>query len=322
MTRVRRLAAIAILAAPAVFAVVLAQPAYAGTTTIIEIPSGEVHFVAGDGQANYVTVTKLSGPAHVYRFHDSYPITFHDVYPISAGVCTYPVPADQTTMDCDWGATIISVKTGDLDDTIDYRVSVSWQLESGTGNDIVHSGTGPGNVGNYTSAGPGNDLIYSGPGDEYIFGGTETDTVSYAGRFTPITASVTGGGGASGEDDAYDSIENITGGGGSDTLTGNGSANILDGGYATTPCLPHPLRGVAPPAPQAAPPCTSYSGNDFLDGGGGADTLVGRAGDDTLLGGAGFDSLDGGSGSDTCYTDADGGTKANCELPIFFPGPG
>jgi hypothetical protein len=44
----------------------------------------------------------------------------------------------------------------------------------------------------------------------------------------------------------------------------------------------------------------------------------GRAGDDVLSGGAGFDSLDGGSGSDWCYTDADGGTKTACELPIII----
>jgi len=41
------------------------------SVTVIEIPSGEVHFTAGDGQANVVTVSKLSGPAHVYRFSDT-----------------------------------------------------------------------------------------------------------------------------------------------------------------------------------------------------------------------------------------------------------
>ena len=51
-----------------------AAPAAAAPTIKIEIPSGEVHFTAGDGQANFVTVTKLSGLLHVYRFDDVHPI--------------------------------------------------------------------------------------------------------------------------------------------------------------------------------------------------------------------------------------------------------
>jgi len=312
MTRMRR--TLALLGGMVLGAFALPAVAYAAPVTVIQIPSGEVHFTAGDGQTNVVTVTKLTGPAHVYRFSDSYPITFDDIYPISAGACTYPNPADQKVIDCDWGASIINIKTGDLGDTINYRVSVSWQLEAGDGNDIIHTGTGSG-IGNYTTGGPGDDLIYSGPGDEYLYGGTGTDTVTYVGRWNPITAATTGGGGEAGEDDNYDSIENITGGGAGDTLTGNSSANVLDGGYATTPCLPHPLRSMVV---AAAPPCTSYSGNDTLTGGGGPDTLIGRAGDDVLSGGAGFDSLDGGSGTDWCYTDADGGTRTGCELPIII----
>jgi Ca2+-binding RTX toxin-like protein len=126
------------------------------------------------------------------------------------------------------------------------------------------------------------------------------------------------GGGSVGEDDAYQLIEHLTGGGAGDTLTGNDSANVLDGGYATTTCLPYPTVAAA----LALPPCTSYSGNDTLTGEGGADTIFGRSGDDLLVGGAGYDSLDGGSGTgDFCYVNADGGTKIGCELPLFVPPP-
>jgi Ca2+-binding RTX toxin-like protein len=302
---------------------VVATPAQAAVNTTIDIPSGEIHFVAGDDQANYVTVTKLAGPAHSYRFDDLFPITFNDIYPVSAGACTYPYPVDLTVMDCDHVATIINVKTGNLDDTINYRLSLSWQLESGSGNDIIRTGTGPGSTGYYTAAGEGDDTIYSGPGDEYIAGGLGTDTVSYAGRWTSVTASVAGGGGSADEDDGYLGIENLVGGGAADTLTGDGSPNVLDGGHATTPCLPHPVTARAEaPIANALPPCTSYSGNDVLAGGGGGDILFGRAGDDILAGGAGFDTLDGGSGTgDWCYLDADGGTKVNCEWPIIFVPP-
>src|SRR5688572_32454559 len=126
MGRMRRL--LALLGGAVIGFAAMPTAAHAAPVTVIEIPSGEVHFTAGDGQANFVTVTKLSGPAHVYRFSDTYPITFNDIYPISAGVCTYPYAGDQTVMDCDWAASIISVRTWDLDDTINYRVSVSWQL--------------------------------------------------------------------------------------------------------------------------------------------------------------------------------------------------
>jgi Ca2+-binding RTX toxin-like protein len=102
-------------------------------------------------------------------------------------------------MDCDFPAGIISVKTGDLNDTIRYNVSVSWQLEAGDGNDIIYTGTGAGSPGNYTTGGAGDDIIYSGPGDEHIAGGNGVDTVSYVGRWNPITASVSGGGGQAGE---------------------------------------------------------------------------------------------------------------------------
>jgi Ca2+-binding RTX toxin-like protein len=309
-------------------AVLVAGPAHAALTTTIEIPGAEIHFVAGDGQANHVQVTKLVGPANTYRFDDVHPIVFNDVYPVSAGACTYPNPADTTVIDCDHPASIISVRTLDLDDVIDYRPALSWQLEAGDGNDLIRTGAGPGSPGRYTTGGPGHDTIVSGPGTEYISGGTGTDTVSYLGRWTAVTATVSAGGGSTGESDAYDGIENITGGGAGDTLTGNGSPNVLDGGYAMTPCLPHPAmraevaERLAVPATLAPGPCTSYSGNDTLSGGGGADLLFGRGGDDGLSGGPGYDTLDGGSGgADWCYLDADGGTKVNCEFPIIIYPP-
>ena len=65
-------------------------------------------------------------------------------------------------------------------------------------------------------------------------------------------------------------IENVTTGAGRDTLIGNDSANVLDGGL----------------------------GNDLLSGLGGSDILLGGGGNDTLSGGFGDDVQDGG-GLDT-----------------------
>jgi Ca2+-binding RTX toxin-like protein len=70
-------------------------------------------------------------------------------------------------------------------------------------------------------------------------------------------------------------IENVLGGTGDDTITGNAVANNLDG------------RG----------------GDDIIDGAGGSDVLNGRVGDDVLTGGFGHDDLFGGGGNDDLHGD-------------------
>jgi serralysin len=82
---------------------------------------------------------------------------------------------------------------------------------------------------------------------------TGVDTLTYAGTTANVTvnlATSTASGFA-----VITSIENVTGGSGNDTLTGNAVANRLEGG----------------------------AGNDKLDGNGGVDTLIGGAGDDTFI---------------------------------------
>jgi Ca2+-binding RTX toxin-like protein len=73
------------------------------------------------------------------------------------------------------------------------------------------------------------------------------------------------------ETDALSSIENLIGSDFNDSLTGDASANHLDGGL----------------------------GDDVLVGGLGADVLSGGAGDDIIFGDQGDDVLDGGSGNDS-----------------------
>jgi Ca2+-binding RTX toxin-like protein len=72
---------------------------------------------------------------------------------------------------------------------------------------------------------------------------------------------------------AISNIENVVGGAGADTLTGDGLANTLGGG----------------------------GGNDTMTGGGGTDTLTGDAGNDTFVAtiGDGDDTYNGGAGIDT-----------------------
>lgn len=81
-------------------------------------------------------------------------------------------------------------------------------------------------------------------------------------------------------------VENVTGGGGDDTISGNLADNTIEGAGGNDTA-----RG--------------GFGNDTLVGGMGNDRLHGDQGDDVLHGGEGDDRLDGGIGSDTVsYADA------------------
>jgi Ca2+-binding RTX toxin-like protein len=111
--------------------------------------------------------------------------------------------------------------------------------------------------------------------------GTGTDILTYAAASVGVSVDL-GAQTASGFS-AVTNIENVTGGGGNDTLTGDALQNLLSGA----------------------------GGNDTLKGAGGNDTLMGGAGDDTFLaseGGDGNDSYVGNGGLDTYdlhATDAD-----------------
>ena len=93
-------------------------------------------------------------------------------------------------------------------------------------------------------------------------------------------------------------IENVMGGFGGDTLTGDARSNTLSGGAGDDT-----LNGEANPAAAetmgAGDTLNGGVGNDELNGGPGDDTLNGNAGNDALNGNAGNDVLDGGAGNDT-----------------------
>ncbi len=121
-----------------------------------------------------------------------------------------------------------------------------------------------------------------------IDGEAGSDTLTFAGRSSPVTVNL-GAGSATDVSGTVAGIENVTGGAGADSLTGDVNANTLNGGAGNDT-----LSGL--------------DGNDFLFGGNGSDALDGGAGNDlvngqgsssdTLTGGSGNDTLDGGSGTD------------------------
>jgi hypothetical protein len=135
--------------------------------------------------------------------------------------------------------------------------------------------------GDSLTGGAGNDALYGQGGDDtlngggaaaggtnQLWGGTGSDTASYAGTAGIVQADLVGQVGYVGGvlKDVMNSIENLTGGTGGDTLIGDGGANLLSGG----------------------------AGNDALYGQGGDDTLIGGAanagGTNQLWGGTGIDT--------------------------------
>jgi len=146
----------------------------------------------------------------------------------------------------------------DLADTIDGAAGDD-VLDGGDGNDALYGGAD-------------NDTMIGGAaaagGTNQLWGGTGSDTASYAGTTAAVHADLAAQTGSVGGIlvDQMNSVENLTGGSGDDVLVGDGGNNVLSGG----------------------------AGNDGLYGQGGDDVLIGGA-----VAAGGTNQLWGGSGSDT-----------------------
>ena len=220
------------------------------------------------------------------------------------------------------------------------------RLTGGDGDDTL---TGDGNA-NILSGGPGDDTLQGKAGLDTLNGGTQGaigDTASYTERNTTVVASV--GGGLPGED-TYTSIENISGGGGNDTLTGDAAANRLSGGGgadiivggadsgdtltggsdASTDTLTYAgaASGITANLSGVGPASTDTI-SEFEDviGGNLDDTLIGDGSNNVLSGGPGDDTLQGNGGMDTLNGDANtavGDTASYAErtAPVTVTLPG
>jgi hypothetical protein len=83
----------------------------------------------------------------------------------------------------------------------------------------------------FLDGGDGDDTLVGGLDDDLLVDASGNDTASYADHARPVIASVGGTGGAIGETDTIGAgIENLTGGGGGDTLNGDDTETFLDGG--------------------------------------------------------------------------------------------
>ncbi len=158
-------------------------------------------------------------------------------------------------------------------------------LVGGAGNDTLNGNAGNDSLGGHDgndrlNGDSGNDFLAGGAGGDVLDGGTGTDTVSYFAS-TAVTINLATGthSGGDAQGDTLTEIENVIGSSQGDTLTGNGSANVLIGG----------------------------AGND---------TLNGRNGGDMLRGGTGTDALTGGNGSDKFYFHEDFSTDTIADYTL------
>ncbi len=186
----------------------------------------------------------------------------------------------------------------------------------------------------------GNDRLQGLAGKDTLDGGAGVDTADYSEKTADVrvilygatAATVTVAGVA---EDTIRNIENVNGGRGNDTLTGDGLANVLsgregndtlpggvgkdtlDGGagddtadysektagvYVTLNGATNAsvsVAGIAEDTIRNIENVTGGNGNDRLTGDGLANVLTGNYGNDTLLGGGGDDRLTGGPGQDT-----------------------
>jgi large repetitive protein len=170
-------------------------------------------------------------------------------------------------------------------------LTINSQVKSGTagndtltgsaGTDMIRSGAGNDRV----NAGQGNDTVYGGAGNDVFmavrgdgndsyYGGLGTDTLnmSRVGGANTITLGLGASPGqATGNQIGSDKlfgIENVTGGSGADSITGNNGKNVLMGGAGKDQ-----LFGL-----NGADSITGGAGSDRLTGGNGADTFIYRSG--------------------------------------------
>lgn len=184
-------------------------------------------------------------------------------------------------------------------------------IDGGDGKDNIDGGDGPdaltGGAGDDTlSGGDDDDSLDGGQGpgatsdNDSLNGGDGEDTAYYR-RDAAVAVSLDdmAGDGQPGEsDNVHSDIENLSGGNGDDSLTGNDGRNVIDGG-------------------PGADSLSGMGGNDVLIDSGqdsAADRLDGGAGDDTMSAGRGPDTYTGGDGEDYVSDYVNRGFAVNVSL--------
>jgi Ca2+-binding RTX toxin-like protein len=280
--------------------VAVGTPAHAAGA-VLDVVGSSVYYSAASGQLNHLIIERSTTNPDQYHFQEVGGAVVTSTDP----ACFYSVPGSTTAMTCTApGLLYLVVSLGSGNDAVVNWTDRAATLYGGDGDDTLWFGGRTG-VSGWADGGAGNDVLVSGPGNDTMIGGAGVDRASYYDSTGTVIASLTTmTGGHATDTDTYSGIEDLEGGGGADTLTGDGSANRIWGGTATV-CRAYP--------PGA---CQDVSGNDTIDGRGGADTLDGGVGNDVVVGGDGNDTLWGDRGDDWLFGDAGndtlyGGSGAN-----------
>ena len=235
---------------------------------------------------------------------------------------------------------------GSGDDTLSAGPGADY-ASGGSGDDLLTGDDGAdtlagGDGGDTLSGDEGDDALDGGAGPDALAGGGGVDRADYSAATTAVTASADGipGDGVTAEgDDVGADVESLTGGSGSDFLTGNDAGgelsggpgdDMLDGRGGPDALIGGPGRDTASydhrTGPVSADLTSGAAGEpgegdavasdvENVHGGAGADVLGGSGDSNVLSGGGGDDTLDGGAGDDTLYggagNDALGGAPGN-----------
>jgi len=264
-------------------AVAAATPAHAADAAVLDVVGSSIYYSAGASQTNHLIIERSTANADQYIFSEVGGAAIMSADP----ACVYSVPGSASAMTCTApGVLNLVVSLGAGNDAVLNWTDRGATFYGGDGDDTLWLGGRTGASG-WGDGGNGADVVISGPGNDTMIGGSGVDRAAYTDSTASVTASlITFTGGHSYDTDTFNGIENLEGGGGDDTLTGNPGTNHLYGGTATV-CRAYPTG------------CQEISGNDTLHGSGGDDTIVGDTGNDLMLGGDGNDVLWGGRGDDS-----------------------
>lgn len=166
-----------------------------------------------------------------------------------------------------------------------------------TGTTASETLTGTANADTIDALG-GNDVLAGLGGADQLNGGEGNDTASYAASVAVAVSLETGTAtGGDAEGDTFDSIENLTGGAGNDTLEGNAGNNVLAGGSGSgdTVSYANASGGVLVNITTTTAQNTLSAGTDTLTG---FENIIGSAFSDSLTGTSSVNTLTGGDGND------------------------
>lgn len=296
-------------------------------SVVVSLGDGDDIFsAAGGGAAGAVfgsAVSVFGGPGND-RFDQGSASTVSETISGGSGTDTVTYAARSAAVTVTIGATAndgatsenddvmsdVEVVTGGSgDDTLTAAAGLPATLNGGPGNDTLVGDSAAdvlsGGAGNDVLRGKGGNDVLSGDdgddtfdeetasnGGDVMNGGAGIDTVDYSARTVALTVTMDGVAANDGEtaeaDNVKADVENIKGGSGNDTITGNALSNVIVGG----------------------------DGNDVLAGGAGDDVFPQGAaadGNDTISGGAGVDKVDY-SGRSADITAVLDGTTASGDL--------